>query len=166
MDNAFKFTDEGYIELGSYIDKDNLCIYVEDTGKGIPQKKINDIFQQFRKFENEESEWTQGLGLGLAISQKIANALGGNIQVKSEPESGSTFTFNIPMNGVIIQDKSIKAENKDTLPIRWEGKTILIVEDYEANYLYLKNVLKKTKINILWAKNGKEAITQVKNNNY
>ncbi len=71
MDNACKFTEDGHTELGAYQDETNLYIYVEDTGRGIPSNSIDHIFQEFTKVEDDELAWTQGLGLGLAISQKI-----------------------------------------------------------------------------------------------
>jgi len=160
MDNACKYTKEGYIELGAYTDKDDLCIYVEDTGKGISSKKIDQIFQQFTKVEDEDSEWTRGLGLGLAISQKIADALGAKILVKSAKGKGSTFTFSIPMKNVMTQKEIIVQELREPVLHMWRGKTILIAEDVKANYLYLKNVLKNTQIDIIWAKNGEEALKQ------
>jgi len=160
MDNAIKFTKEGFIELGTYKDDNDLCIYVKDTGRGIPSEMMDHIFQQFIKVEDDESEWTRGLGLGLALSQKIANALGGKILVKSAPGKGSTFTFRIPLDDVIIQDEIPVEEIREPIPVRLKGKTILIAEDVEANYLYLKNILKRTKTNIIRAKNGEEALTQ------
>ena len=99
-----------------------------------------------------------GLGLGLAISQKITEALGGKILVKSAHRKGSTFTFSIPVNKVKTDKEIIIQENREPVPARWQGKTILIAEDVEANYLYLKKALKKTQIDIIWAKNGKEAL--------
>ena len=158
MDNAVKYTEEGHIELGTYMDDNNLYIYVEDTGRGIPSKSIDHIFQQFTKVENDEAGWIRGLGLGLAISQKIADALGGKILVKSAQGKGSTFAFCVPVDKVLTEKEVIVEELRKPVPARWQGKTILIAEDVEANYLYLKSVLKKTQTNIIWAKDGEEAL--------
>ena len=164
MDNATKFTVEGYIELGSYKEKDNLVIYIQDTGKGIPSEDIHTVFQQFTKIEDNATTWTQGLGLGLSISQKIATALGGKITVNSILGEGSTFTFYFPMEYVIQSKKVILEEKNKPNPATWNEKTILIAEDVEANYFYLKSALKKSKAKILWAKNGAEAVQEIINN--
>jgi CheY-like chemotaxis protein len=103
-------------------------------------------------------KYAEGIGLGLAITKKIANALGGEILVKSAKGKGSTFTFRVPINNLITQEEieveEIHAPKNNT----WAGKTILIAEDVETNFYYLKDSLKKTKTNILWAKNGEEAL--------
>ncbi len=161
MDNASKFTMEGHIELGVNCDDDNLNIYVEDTGIGIPSKSVDKIFMQFTKLEDENSEWKDGLGLGLAISQKIADALGGKIELKTNWGEGSTFTFALPLKKILTNEGVEVEEIEHPILRSWEGKTILIAEDVEANYLYLKKALRKTNINTLWAKNGKEAVEQV-----
>lgn len=158
MDNALKFTGKGYIELGVYEKNNDLCFYVKDTGKGIPSKDIDNVFQQFIKIEDDEAGWIQGLGLGLAISQKTANALGGNILVESVEGKGSTFTFSIPLKNIVTENKIIASDKKEIVPVSWQGKTILIAEDVVENFLFLKNALGKTHANILWAKNGEEAI--------
>ena len=157
MDNACKFTKEGYIELGVDIKNEILCIYVKDSGKGIPSNQTNRIFQQFNKIEDEDFGWTRGLGLGLSISQKIADALGGQISVESSEGKGSTFTFNIPIKNIITDDNIPVIDLKEPVKGKWQDKIILIAEDVEANFLYLKNLLRKTKIKIIWAKDGEEA---------
>lgn len=164
MDNALKFTKNGFIELGAYKDSEHLYFYVKDSGKGIPPEYIEKIFQRFIKIEDNKSVWTEGLGLGLAISSNISKALGGKIKVESIIHKGSVFTFQIPVN-IIMLNKSAGIPEPDLQPIKkLQEKTILVAEDIEANFLYLKKLLKKTEANILWAKDGKEAIQIVKEN--
>ncbi len=160
MDNAYKFTKKGYIEFGAYTENEILHLYVKDTGIGISSDKLDKIFLEFTKIEEKEGNLTDGLGLGLTISRKIAEALGGYIKVKSIVGEGSTITFCIPMDSVITEEKTVVQQPKKTIPNRWKGKTILIAEDVEANYLFLKIALRDTLMNILWAKNGKEACKQ------
>lgn len=158
MDNALKFTDGGYIELGAYEDNGNLCIYVKDTGKGIPADSVDKIFLHFTKIEDTDSVWTRGIGLGLAISNNIADALGGKILVDSTIGEGSTFTLNIPYKNIITEKELNAKEIKASVSERWDGKTIMIAEDVEENFLYVKKLLEKTKAKIIWAKNGEQAI--------
>ncbi|MBN1117246.1 MAG: response regulator [Bacteroidales bacterium] len=164
MDNAFKFTLEGHIELGTYIKNQILYIYVADTGIGIPSTKMDLIFQQFTKVEDSELEWTKGLGLGLAISQKIADAMSAKIDVKSEKGKGSTFSFGIPMEKVTTHDNTEIAVPLTPLLNNWTGKTILIAEDVDANFIYLEKALQKTGINVIRAKTGIEVLDLVLDN--
>ncbi|MFZ5940625.1 MAG: two-component regulator propeller domain-containing protein [Bacteroidota bacterium] len=158
MDNAVKFTGRGYIELGVSKSSHHLHIYVKDTGIGIPANALDTIFKRFTKIENNRSAFVQGLGLGLTISKNIAEILGGNLTVESEEGKGSRFVFSIPFDRIISVEKTIKTETLKKTDLNWSGKTILIAEDVEVNYLYLKIALEKTEVRILWAKDGREAI--------
>jgi PAS domain S-box-containing protein len=101
LNNAHKFTEAGYIEVGyeqTIINgKVFLKFYVEDTGSGIPQDKLEKIFSRFTKFDKKSTRVLKGAGLGLAISKRIVELLGGHISVESEPEKGSVFYFTIPL---------------------------------------------------------------------
>ncbi len=101
LNNAEKYTNQGYIELGTYIENDRLCIYVEDTGIGVPEPDLLFIFDRFRKGDNEKNKLYRGAGLGLTISKKIITMLGGDINVKSECDKGSVFTICLPMSVVV-----------------------------------------------------------------
>lgn len=94
LNNACKFTSEGYIKLG-YIyveDRNEVHIYVEDSGKGIPEEAQKIIFSRFYKHD----EFTQGTGLGLSICKVIIKKLGGQIKLQSEEGKGSRFTIVLP----------------------------------------------------------------------
>ena len=158
MDNAYKFTEEGYIELGTKEVDEKLLIYVKDTGRGIPSNEMDHIFEQFTKVEEDEFAFTRGLGLGLAISRKIADALDAEILVKSVKGKGSVFTFSVPMEKVITENEIKVQEIEHPQPNNWKGKTILIAEDEDANYLFLKKVLVKAQTNILRARDGEETL--------
>ncbi len=97
MDNAYKFTSWGTIELGAHIENSSLYMYVKDSGRGIPKDQLGYIFNRFTKIEKSNQNWEKGLGLGLAISERIATALGGNINVSSEEGKGSEFCFLLPI---------------------------------------------------------------------
>lgn len=96
INNARKFTEEGYIHFGFMADpqKDNsVCIFVEDTGEGIPQECLDDIFNRFYKINT----FKQGTGLGLSICKTIIEHLQGKISVASEVGKGSRFTVTLPI---------------------------------------------------------------------
>lgn len=105
LSNATKFTDSGFIEMGYFLDSDKeVVLYVKDTGAGIQKEYHTEIFQRFRKLEQDSARLYRGTGLGLAISQKIVEMLGGRIWVESEPGVGSTFFFT-------LQDCTLKTAN-------------------------------------------------------
>lgn len=93
IDNALKFTQEGSVTIGYKLDND-ICIYVKDTGCGIPKEMHAEVFQRFVKLNHFE----QGTGLGLSICSSIIQTMGGTIGVDSEPGKGSTFWCRLPIN--------------------------------------------------------------------
>ena len=97
INNARKFTQKGYIHFGYTLDNrnaDSVQIFVEDTGSGIPQECLNEIFDRFYKVDT----FKQGTGLGLSICKTIVEHLQGDISVKSEIGKGSCFTVTLPFD--------------------------------------------------------------------
>lgn len=106
LGNANKFTHDGHITLGCKVNKENteVCIYVEDTGKGIDQEELTMIFDRFYKTD----EFEEGSGLGLSICKVIVGKLSGRIEVHSEIGKGSCFAVVLPLIARTV--------NKDSLP--------------------------------------------------
>lgn len=98
VDNAVKFTDKGYVNIECYRDNDWVKVEVSDTGIGIKEKDIGDIFTPFIQIDNELTRKNQGTGLGLSISKRLMDMLQGSIDVKSLFGAGSTFTITLPLN--------------------------------------------------------------------
>jgi signal transduction histidine kinase/ligand-binding sensor domain-containing protein/CheY-like chemotaxis protein len=158
LNNAYKFTEKGTIELGLIEQNKKLSFYVKDSGIGIDAKDLAHIFERFRKSDSGSNFFYRGTGLGLAISKALAHLLNGELGVESEAGQGSVFRFTLPWS-IVSTDEKIPVPNpiqKDNQ--KWSGRDILIVEDEEANYLYAKKVLSKLKVNIHWAENGEEAV--------
>jgi len=158
ISNAFKFTDEGEIECGCRLDENqNLLFYVSDTGIGIPADKQQIVFERFIQLQQSKKMNIGGTGLGLPIAKALANLLHGNLFLESEPGKGSTFYFTIPRN----LEQSLPHQ-ADTVEITSETnficKTILIVEDDQYNFEYLKEIISAYCSNILLAENGKQAV--------
>jgi signal transduction histidine kinase len=96
--NAIKFTGSGTIEVGFKVHNSNqLIYYIKDTGVGIPEEKLSVIFDLFRQGDDTLTRAYGGLGIGLAISLKIAHLLNGSLTVESEQGKGSTFYFSVPV---------------------------------------------------------------------
>lgn len=111
MTNAVKFTDEGSITFGYNRCAEGLYFYVKDTGSGIPEDKVNHIFERFVRVEQNK----KGTGLGLAICEMIIRKLGGKIGVESEYGKGSIFWFTLPINGRQIKEQGTEIDGKTNL---------------------------------------------------
>jgi PAS domain S-box-containing protein len=166
IDNAIKFTESGFINFGFELKEQFIQFYVKDTGIGIPKDKQDIIFERFRKIEDNSNKFYRGTGLGLTISKKLCNLLGGNMWVQSEKEKGATFYFTLPYTVKKVHKyyEMESIDNIDIVKLDWKKYKLLIVEDEDLNYLFLKKLLETTQINIFWAKNGYQAIDFVKEN--
>lgn len=97
IENALKYTNEGYVEVG-YDLKDNAIVefYVKDSGMGFPQEKLDVVFQRFRQVDDSNTRNFGGIGLGLTLSQKFVEMMGGEMRAESSPGNGSIFYLTIP----------------------------------------------------------------------
>ena len=166
MNNAIKFTNQGFIEIGCKLiaDKDQLEFYVKDTGIGIKEKYQEIIFERFRKVEEDKSQIHRGAGLGLAISSHLVKLLGGTICLESKYGKGSTFYFTIPL---VLSENSPEfafIDQESDTPPDLSPLQILVAEDDPSNYEYIENLLKKTKAKIHHASDGKEVLEILKTN--
>ncbi len=93
LKNAIKFTRQGEIEFGCKRDDDMFTFYVKDTGTGIPENRLDAIFERFTQASLNNTNPYEGSGLGLSIAKAYATLLQGNIRVESEVNKGSTFWF-------------------------------------------------------------------------
>lgn len=96
LNNALKYTKDGFIEIGINTNKTHIEFYVKDSGIGIPKDRHDAIFERFVQADIEDKEAFEGSGLGLTISKSYVEMLGGKIWVESKVGLGSTFTFSIP----------------------------------------------------------------------
>jgi two-component system, sensor histidine kinase len=158
INNAFKFTNEGKIEVGFLgIENDTLTFFVADSGIGIPKEKHAEIFNRFIQVNYDTSRLYGGTGLGLSIVQGLLNLLGGKIWLESEPGQGSTFYFSIPYKPAENINSHKNKAKSPVQPIK-SNAVILIVEDDLYNAQYLKEVLSKLNCEIIHTSSGIEAI--------
>jgi len=152
LTNALKFTERGTVSFGYERRGDLLHFQVKDTGCGIAPERQKDIFDRFVKLSSHK----QGTGLGLSICKSIAETLGGQIGVESEPGKGSTFWFDIPYRPAKEQAQPKTQSQKAALPAS-QRVNILVAEDNESNYKLIKAILSKD-YNLYHAWNGREAV--------
>jgi PAS domain S-box-containing protein len=162
IDNALKFTKAGSVEFGYDLMNENsdsfIRFYVKDTGRGIPFEKQDIIFNRFRQVDETHTREFGGTGLGLTISKRLVELMGGQIELESEVGVGSTFSFTIPLKKGAIYNASNEPIVKADENYNWDNKTVLIVEDNSSSLLLLKSYLSKTNINVLHAKDGLESV--------
>ncbi len=166
LENAISLTDEGHIEFG-YNKKDGLFLefYVKDTGSGLRMERLEMIMDHFQKVIDKNMRPFDTVALRINISKQLVRMLGGKLTAESELWEGSTFTFTVPLNEVEVYAKEdvMMGEKIDTY--LWKEKQILIAEDVESNFIYLREILRPTRVQIHWARNGKEAVEICKENN-
>jgi CheY-like chemotaxis protein len=161
IDNAIKFTHKGSIEISMNVVKNKLHINVKDSGIGIPEDKFDVVFDRFRQLEETTTRLYGGNGLGLAICKSFAEALKGKIQVESVLGEGSTFTISLPY----YNDNEFEAEQElNPNEMHWEKHHVLLVEDDIISAEYLKELMRKTGLNLHHAENGRRAIDIFNNN--
>lgn len=160
LDNALKFTSSGKINFNVMIDDSDFVVEVKDTGPGISADKQKLIFERFRQLDQGATRKFGGIGLGLAISKKIADLLGGDLELESRPGEGSLFRLRLK-DVVLAED--LPAEKDASAKLNdFSHKTILVAEDEDSNYQLLRLLLAKLGISVVRARNGKEAVEMVK----
>ncbi|MBW4631902.1 MAG: response regulator [Iphinoe sp. HA4291-MV1] len=110
LSNALKFTQQGYITVRQYIVGENFELQVEDTGSGIPESELNNVFKRFHRIEGTQGRTYEGTGIGLALVQELAKLHGGNVRVQSIYNSGSIFTISIPRGKQHLSSDRIGSE--------------------------------------------------------
>jgi PAS domain S-box-containing protein len=169
--NAIKFTEIGQIEFlikkVKVVDgKVELMISISDEGIGIKEEDIPKLFNYFTQLDDTKTKSFQGAGLGLAISKRLVEIMGGEICAESEIGKGSTFYFTFwadiknqqQENSAILNNEKNKKVPKD--------RNILLVEDDYVSQLLIKQICKMKKWNISVAPNGKEALEVLENNKF
>jgi len=167
--NAVKFTSKGKITIStSLLDENDETVTIEfkisDTGIGIEKKKISTIFEKFQQATSETSSLYGGTGLGLAIVKQLVEAQGGSIDVKSEFQVGSIFSF------ILSFQKTKNGMDEVIEPVKFKEHLrvikILVVEDIALNQLLMKTLLDDFGFEHDLASNGKLAIEKLKKNSY
>lgn len=161
--NAIKYTYDGEISFGYKMYNNSIIFYVKDTGIGIKEEELPNIFKPFRQVEKNYLLEQKGAGLGLAVVKQLVELMKGTIHVDSKPKIGTTFSIRFSYEFYNLID------NKETTQPKQKKKTfneltVLIAEDDDINFLFLEEMLSDYKIKIIHAKNGQEAVDLFKNN--
>ncbi len=167
LGNAVKFTDQGVISMKVHEIKETdenhyLQFEIKDSGVGISEANLSQIFEKFQQINNSET-YKQGTGLGLTITKDLIELMGGQISVSSAIGIGTTFTFKIPFAKASKKVKKVEATLQKATPVVKESdqNLILIVEDNLINQKYITRLLEKNGLKYDLANNGNEAVDQV-----
>lgn len=166
INNAIKYTRNGDIKVGYYQKNNEIEFYITDSGIGISEDRQKAIFDRFVQADIEDKKAMGGSGLGLAIAKAYAQAIGGDLWlVRSVPDIGSEFRFKLPLN-IYAEIKKRKSEKVQKAHNLLKTLTVLVVEDDEFSYQYLTKLLTNIAKEILWAKDGAEAVEMVKSKSH
>ena len=170
--NSIKFTQEGYVNVaveqaGNEDNRVTVNIIVSDSGIGIPEEKLDSIFESFKQGDSTTTRKYGGTGLGLSIVKSLAELMGGSIRVESEPGKGSRFCCTLPFeraNGKldIVNGAEYENDNQGSLP----GLKILVAEDNRINREIMSIHLGKLGCEYDFAENGVIACEKFEQNDY
>lgn len=156
--NAFKFTENGFIKIEASLSDKQFAIRVEDSGIGIEKDKQQLIFEEFTQANNNIEKKYGGTGLGLTISKKMVEILGGKLSLESEFGKGSTFQITLPLE---FEDNAFKKEKITAIP--HPNNLSAIVIDDDVNLLSLTvEVLKQHHYNVVFFTDARKALKIIK----
>lgn len=166
INNAIKFTQQGSVRLdieflGEEDGKQELRISVSDSGIGIAVERQSAIFQAFAQEDSSTTRKYGGSGLGLSISKKIVELMGSELELRSEKNVGSTFSFKLSLKKAITEKKEEVAFNPDL-----KGSRILLVEDNKVNQFLANALLKKWNAQVDISEDGLDAVERMKYEKY
>lgn len=161
LSNALKYTQQGTVTLGCLSNTQGFVFFVSDTGLGIPENEKELIFERFYQIEKYQTESRSGTGLGLSIVRSIVQQMNGRVWVESELGKGSTFFVLIPYKDIPKATEANIDKYPTEMKYKFTGKTILIAEDDETNRTLIEAMLIGTEARLLFASNGKEAVTTI-----
>ena len=161
VENAIRFTPSGGIIDVFARDRGNeLDLVIRDTGIGIPESKRNEIFRAFEQLNNPARDRSKGLGLGLAIVERMSRLLGHTLVVESEPEKGSSFTIQVP------KAQPVQAEPAQPLFGSNVHGTVLLVEDDELVLMTTAQLLEELGAEVTKARSAEDALRRLGKHSY
>lgn len=173
--NAIKFTKQGKVILECFAREKKLFFRVIDQGCGIPADQLGKLFKPFSQVDSSVTREFGGNGLGLALSQRLAKALGGDVIIeKTEENVGSVFLISFDMNLALETGNQLKRRSgqssgdlkKEHNPSKLSSKKVLVVDDSPDNRLLISHLLKAETMDVVTAKDGKEGYDKAKENKF
>ena len=151
LSNAFRYTDKGKVLLGCRRVGNKLCIQVWDNGSGIEQDQLSEIFKEFKRLKSSRSAFTNGLGLGLAIVDKISKVLEHPVKVSSTLGKGSLFSVTVPLVDTTDSPEPAAVLNQTLTHAELAGRTVWLVDNDFNICLAMKQLLETWGCSIITA---------------
>jgi signal transduction histidine kinase/CheY-like chemotaxis protein/HPt (histidine-containing phosphotransfer) domain-containing protein len=168
--NAIKFTEKGSVKIDvqcRHLDNKNARFFfkVKDTGIGIPQDKVDVIFNEFEQADKGVTRNYGGTGLGLSITKILIESQGGDIYINSTVGKGTEVIFNLPLKKGQVSDLETESE---IIPESFDmgGRSVLVADDEDFNRRLLASIMGKWNVKIVEARNGKEALEKIKDGDF
>ena len=163
VSNAIRYTDSGCVLVGCRVRGEQLLVEVRDSGKGIPAEAQGVIFREFRQLDNPERDRTKGLGLGLAIVDRLSRLLKHPVRLWSEPGKGSIFSVEIPR----LAPRAMPAEPEPTPSLNLlEGIHVLVIDDEVAIRDGMRTLLEGWGCRVTPAESGSDAALKLTQMNW
>jgi CheY-like chemotaxis protein/signal transduction histidine kinase len=160
LTNAIRYTEHGRVTLRAVAGEDEVRVEVEDTGIGIPPDQHREIFREFHQLQNPERDRTKGLGLGLAIVERLSRLLNHPIAVESAPGSGSLFSVTVPAGDpTAVEDGRDRATERVFADLA--GLRVLVIDDESGVRDGMRTLLVQWGCEVLLAAGEDEAMTQL-----
>ena len=172
LGNAVKFTEKGSLTLGCRMEEETETGYlirfeVTDTGIGMTEEQLGRVFNAFEQADSSTSRKYQGTGLGLTITKRIVQLMGGETGVVSTPGQGSTFWFTCRLGKGEKTEIIHTAESAEVVLARdYRGRKILVVEDERINQIVIGTMLEAVGLAVEMANNGREALDKIRQTDY
>ena len=159
VENAVKYTERGGVQIGCRVQDGTVRIEVSDTGIGIPADQLSQIFAEFHQVNNPERDRARGLGLGLAIVQRLSAILDHPVEVRSQPGRGSVFTIEVPLD-----DTPAEPPRPAPAPAESGGdaRLALLVDDDAIVLLGLRDMFREWGYDVLIAGSTDQAVERVR----
>ncbi|MBF0294360.1 MAG: response regulator [Magnetococcales bacterium] len=161
--NAVKFTPQGEVTIGAQLlensgQRATIRFWVQDTGIGMNEKEIKQLFQPFTQADASTTRRFGGTGLGLTISKRLVELMGGNLELQSQPGAGSTFAFTLTLGISSRKPQAKTPEDDPTVMARIAGACVLLVEDNEINQQVARELLEMAHVRTRVAPDGIAAL--------
>lgn len=167
LSNAIKYTHAGRITLTVSYQRNALCLTLHDTGIGISASDQQRIFDKFTQVDNHIKKEAVGSGLGLPLVKELVTKLGGDIELQSKIDIGSTFIIDIPIAPATQPDEPEHPhDGRDNETVDFSDQRVLIVDDEEINRLILENFLTQCNMQCTLAHHGQEALTLLQHQDF
>jgi len=171
LSNGIKYTKEGYVKINVSVDSENnLAIAVSDSGQGISEDAMDQLFVPFKRINSKANNKIQGTGLGLSVVKNLIDKMGGTITVSSEIGKGSVFAVKIPVeiseNNIEYGEYVASKKTEKNMTYSLQGKKIFCVDDNKVNLAVFRGMFKGTDADITVCSTGTDAVETLSNRKF